>query len=97
MEAHEWRIAAQIVHSCPRHRGDEALFTDKAAGEPADHQIAPAGRRLGVVGIRDPSDVSRELHDSVLETGAGAQEWLARRSGPRDCCIYGRVLSIWTA
>jgi hypothetical protein len=45
-------------------------LTDKAAGEPADYQIDPVRRRLGVVGIRDPSDVSRELHDCVLETAA---------------------------
>jgi len=72
MEADKWRTAAEIVHSCPGNRRNVSLLTDKAAGQPADYQIAPVGRRLGVAGIRDPSDVSRELHDRALETGAGA-------------------------
>jgi hypothetical protein len=62
MEAYEWRVAVETVHSGPRYRGDVALLTDKAAGEAADYQIASVGCRLSVVGICDPSDISRELH-----------------------------------
>jgi hypothetical protein len=39
------------------------LFTDKATGEAADYEIAPGGRRLGVIGVYDPGDISRaRLH-----------------------------------
>jgi len=71
MKADKWRTAAEIVHSRPGNRRDVSLLTDKAAGQPADDQIAPSGV---VSAWRHPqsSDVSRELHDRVLETGAGA-------------------------
>jgi hypothetical protein len=73
VEAHKWLTAAEIVHSCPRYRNDVALLTDKAAGEAADYEIAAVRRCLGMVSICDPGDVSRELYDGVLETGAGAK------------------------
>jgi hypothetical protein len=53
------------------------LFTDKATGEAADYEIAPGGRRLGMIGVYDSGDISRELQDCILETTAGAQERLA--------------------
>jgi hypothetical protein len=84
MEADERRIAAQSVHACAGNGGDISFFSHQAAGEPANHEIVPIGRSFGVLGICDPGDVSRKRYYRVLESAAGAQEWLARRSGRAD-------------
>jgi hypothetical protein len=48
------------------------LQTYQTTDEAVDNEIVAVGPRFGVVGVADPGDVSRELHDGILEAGAGA-------------------------